>query len=323
MDAQPTTVLGESTKRLARILLDGLPELTEETVRRIREELKVYQDAGPLPSGQLHEAVRDNLAYSLRGLTGEEITLEAPRVTGRRRAEQGVPLAMVQTAYRLGFRCLWERMVAEAERTGAASSADLVAMASEVWRYNDEVVGAMVDAFNERTAALKIQWDQERSALVDVVLRGGMGNPGRVLEAADMLTLPYDGTFAVVVAHAPGLARQALPDIEPALRSHQMGSAWRPHPRRPHRHRLHAGRRGDGATGRDATAPDGPSGRGQPLLLQTRPDPAGPPPGPGRAGQRGPPLRDRLGLRRLPRCRCWWSAPPPPPPGSATRCSAR
>ncbi|MFI5533543.1 PucR family transcriptional regulator [Kitasatospora sp. NPDC051853] len=227
MDAEPTTVLGESTKRLARILLDGLPELTEETVRRIREELKVYQAAGPLPSGQLHEAVRDNLAYSLRGLAGERITLEAPHVTGRRRAEQGVPLAMVQTAYRIGFRCLWERMVSEAKRTGAASSDDLVAMASEVWRYNDEVLAVMVDAFNERTAALKIQWDQERSALVDVVLRGGMGNPGLVLEAADMLTLPYDGTFAVVVAHAPGLARQALPDIEPALRNHQMGSAWR------------------------------------------------------------------------------------------------
>ncbi|KDN87129.1 putative transcriptional regulator [Kitasatospora cheerisanensis KCTC 2395] len=150
-----------------------------------------------------------------------------PRRTGRLRAEQGVPLATVQSAFRIGFAHLWETMAAESLRHGLATSGELVQMATDVWRFNEESTTAMMNAFNRATALLMVRRDQERSALVDVVLRGGMGNPGSVLEAADMLTLPYDGTFAVVVAHAPGLARQALPDIEPTLREHDMGSAWR------------------------------------------------------------------------------------------------
>ncbi|WP_083647425.1 PucR family transcriptional regulator [Kitasatospora sp. CB01950] len=218
----------DSAARLAGHLLERLPWLTEETVRRIRDSISVYRTAGPLPAGDLGESVRSNIEFTLRRLAHEDgLSLEAPRRTGRRRAEQGVPLATVQSAFRIGFAHLWETMAAESLRHGLASSAELVQMATDVWRFNEESTTAMTNAFNRAAALLMLRRDQERSALVDVVLRGGMGNPGSVLEAADMLTLPYDGTFAVVVAHAPGLARHALPDIEPALRAHDMGSAWR------------------------------------------------------------------------------------------------
>ncbi|WP_051732178.1 PucR family transcriptional regulator [Kitasatospora phosalacinea] len=218
----------DSAARLAGHLLDRLAALTEETVRRIRDTMVVYRSAGPLPAGDLAESVRSNIEFTLRRLAHEDgPCLEAPRRTGRLRAEQGVPLATVQSAFRIGFAHLWETMAAESLRHGLATSEELVQMATDVWRFNEESTTAMMNAFNETTALLMVRRDQERSALVDVVLRGGMGNPGSVLEAADMLTLPYDGTFAVVVAHAPGLARQALPDIEPTLREHDMGSAWR------------------------------------------------------------------------------------------------
>ncbi|MEV7216917.1 helix-turn-helix domain-containing protein [Kitasatospora cineracea] len=218
----------DSAARLAGHLLNRLAEITEETVRRIRGGMSVYRSAGPLPAGDLSESVRSNIEFTLRRLAHEDgLCLEAPRRTGRLRAEQGVPLATVQSAFRIGFANLWETMAAESLRHGLATTEELVQMATDVWRFNEESTNAMMNAFNETTALLMVRRDQERSALVDVVLRGGMGNPGSVLEAADMLTLPYDGTFAVVVAHAPGLARQALPDIEPTLREHDMGSAWR------------------------------------------------------------------------------------------------
>ncbi|RKE17893.1 CdaR family transcriptional regulator [Streptomyces sp. TLI_171] len=228
MGTELTAAPADSATRLAGHLLARLPALTAETVRRIRDSMSVYRSAGPLPAGDLTESVRSNIEFTLRRLGHEEeLCLEAPRRTGRLRAEQGVPLATVQSAFRIGFAHLWETMAAESLRHGLASSEDLVQMATYVWRFNEESTTAMMNAFNETAALLMVRRDQERSALVDVVLRGGMGNPGSVLEAADMLTLPYDGTFAVVVAHAPGLARQALPDIEPTLREHDMGSAWR------------------------------------------------------------------------------------------------
>ncbi|MFB6835485.1 PucR family transcriptional regulator [Streptomyces sp. NPDC056361] len=218
----------DAARRLATALLRRLPELAEATTRHIREELSVYQASAPTGQDDLYLSVRDNIEFTLRRLAREEdVSLAAPRSTGRLRAEQGVPLASVQSAFRIGYRTFWGSMVAEAARTGIATDAELVAMAGDVWRFNDESTTAVVNAYNERAAALMVQRDQQRSALVDVVLRGGMGNPGSVLEAADLLTLPYDGTFVVVVAQVPGLARQALPDIEPALRDQDMGSAWR------------------------------------------------------------------------------------------------
>ncbi|MFJ4678221.1 PucR family transcriptional regulator [Kitasatospora sp. NPDC088783] len=228
MGTRLTDAPPDSAARLAGHLLNRLTALTEETVRRIRGAMTVYRSAGPLPAGDLAESVRSNIEFTLRRLAHEDgLSLEAPRRTGRLRAEQGVPSATVQSAFRVGFAHLWETMAAESQRHGLATSEELVQMATDVWRFNEESTTAMMNAFNETTALLMVRRDQERSALVDVVLRGGMGNPGSVLEAADMLTLPYDGTFAVVVAHAPGLARQALPDIEPTLRAHDMGSAWR------------------------------------------------------------------------------------------------
>lgn len=218
----------EAPARLAGHMMDRLEQLVAFQVQQIRASMKVYRDAGPLPSGALADSVRRNDILTLSCLAGEEdVSLDAPHRTGRLRAEQGVPLATVQSAYRIGFRSFWEMLTAEAARTGIVTDQELVAVAGDVWRANDLIVTAMMNAYNETAAALMVRRDQERSALVDVVLRGGMGNAGSVLEAADMLTLPYDGVFAVVVAHGPGLARHALPDIEPTLRALDMGSAWR------------------------------------------------------------------------------------------------
>jgi PucR C-terminal helix-turn-helix domain/GGDEF-like domain len=48
-----------------------------------------------------------------------------------------------------------------------------------------------------------------------------------VWEAADLLGLPYQGSFVAVAAEPLALARQALPNIEIRLRDHGIGSAWR------------------------------------------------------------------------------------------------
>ena len=64
------------------------------------------------------------------------MTYVGPRRTGRRRAEQGAPLAAVQSSYQVGFRFLWDTLVAEAHQTGIVSDAELVDIASDVWMLN-------------------------------------------------------------------------------------------------------------------------------------------------------------------------------------------
>lgn len=213
---------------IAAALLARVDELAQVLVDRIRDNIEVYRADGVVPADDLYTSCRTNLEFMIRHVAHEPLLdLGAPRQTGRRRAEQGVPLAMVQNAFRNSFACMWDMIVAEAARTDTVTDADLVEIAGEVWSYHDTFTTAMMNSFTETAALLMVQRDQERSALVEAVLQGGAGDTKTILDAADLLALPYQGTFAVVVADAPGLARHALPNVEPVLSARDIGSAWR------------------------------------------------------------------------------------------------
>jgi len=213
---------------IAASLLPRVAELAQVLVDRIQQNIDVYRSGGLVPEDDLYESCRTNLEFMFRHLAHEPLLdLEAPRRTGRRRADQGVPLALVQNAFRNSFECMWQMIVAAGAETESVSDADLVAIAGEIWTFHDTFTSAMMNAFNETVALLMLRRDQERSALVEAVLQGGMGDAKTVHDAADLLALPYQGTFAVVAADAPGLARHALPNVEPVLRARDIGSAWR------------------------------------------------------------------------------------------------
>lgn len=213
---------------IAARLLPRVSELAHVLVDRIQQNIEVYRSGGLVPEDDLYESCRANLEFRFRHLAHEPmLDLEAPRRTGRRRADQRVPLALVQNAFRNSFECMWQMIVTAAAETESVTDADLVGIAGEVWSFHDTFTGAMMNAFNETVAQLMLRHDQERSALVEAVLQGGMGDAKTVHDAADLLALPYQGTFAVVAADAPGLARHALPNVEPVLRARDIGSAWR------------------------------------------------------------------------------------------------
>lgn len=213
---------------IAASLLPRVSELAHVLVDRIQQNIEVYRSGGLVPEDDLYESCRANLEFMFRHLAHEPmLDLEAPRRTGRRRADQRVPLALVQNAFRSSFECMWQMIVAAAAETESVSDADLVSIAGEIWTFHDTFTSAMMNAFNETVALLMLRRDQERSALVEAVLQGGMGDAKTVHDAANLLALPYQGTFAVVAADAPGLAQHALPNVEPVLRARDIGSAWR------------------------------------------------------------------------------------------------
>src|SRR6476659_6075873 len=129
---------------LAQSLLTRLPELTGRLLARIREQVDCYRSGGPVPVDDLRAACRANLEFMCRQLAQPwPPDLSTPRRTGRRRAQQGAPLASIQTSYRIGFQLLWDAMVAEAERWGTVPSAALVRVGSDMWMLFDAYTTAM------------------------------------------------------------------------------------------------------------------------------------------------------------------------------------
>lgn len=179
---------------LSAVLMERLPQLAEDVTERICREVDAYHGDGPVPRDDLLRSCRENLEFGFRSLAAAgPHDLSAPRRTGRRRAAQGAPLAMVLSAYRIGLTSMWDLMVTEAERTALVSDAALVRIASDVWTLAEMFTTEMMSSYRDVLTEQSLRRDQERSALVEAVLRGGTTDTATVWEAADLLGLPYRG----------------------------------------------------------------------------------------------------------------------------------
>ncbi len=213
---------------LSSALLEQLPQFADEATERICQQVEAYRNEQPVPRDDLNRSCRQNLEFGFRSLSDVgPFDLSAPRGTGRRRAAQGAPLAMVLSAYRTGFAYMWECIATEAEGSGLVSATELVRIASDVWTLSEMFTTEMASAYRDAMTEQILTRDQERSALVEALVSGSVADTATVWEAADLLALPYTGSFVVVAAEPPTLARHALPNIETRLRDRGIGSAWR------------------------------------------------------------------------------------------------
>ena len=115
---------GPAVAAIGERLLDRVDELATELTEVIRRDEPFYSAGGVVPAEDLRASVRDNLVHILSRFAGRPTPgLEPPRATGRRRAEQGVPLAVILHAYRVAGKFIWAAILAEAEPATSATTA--------------------------------------------------------------------------------------------------------------------------------------------------------------------------------------------------------
>jgi hypothetical protein len=227
---RPRVVLAPEIAEIAGSVTSRLPELVDRVVQRILAEIEFYRDRDVIGLEDLRASVAGNLESMVGELTADRPPdVSAPRATGRRRAEQGTPLADILHAYRIGFTELWEAIVEEAHNAQAPPEM-VVDAAGGVWWLIGEYTQELTVAYREAAAELLLAGARERSALVEALFTGGIPDRDTLWEAAKLLRLPWEGVFVVVAAEAPGLAQEGLPDVEAMLAARGFGSAWRLHP---------------------------------------------------------------------------------------------
>jgi hypothetical protein len=213
-------------RALSHDLLTKLDDLAAQLADRIRAAEALYRDEQAVPSTDLWRSCRHNLEHILTQLAGDAPGNVAPaRATGRRRAEQGIPLPAILHAYRVGGRFVWDTLLAHAD-TGAARDA-LLRMAADVWTIIDDYSEALIEEYRQTVAEQARRDTQIRTAAVGALLDGTVREEARLWESAAMLRLPHHGTFVVVAAETQGPGREALPRVEDTLRRHNIASAWR------------------------------------------------------------------------------------------------
>ena len=223
----PAPPVDPTVRAISEALLEQLDELGAKLVERIRHAEALYRHGQPVSATDLFESCRDNIERILLQLAGNRPAgIEAARTTGRRRAEQGVPLPAILHAYRIGGRYIWETFLAQAGPSAPVREA-LLQAAAEIWAIIDEYSEAVTEAYRETLAERVRRSTQARTAVVSSLLDGQLGDGSRLWETAATLRLPHQGTFVAVAAETAAVGDEALPGVESALRVADVASAWR------------------------------------------------------------------------------------------------
>ncbi len=187
-------------------LRDALDLLSEQIADGILHAEPVYRETR-LPAAVVQPLVRANVAEILAALAGETSSLAPARETGRVTAAEGMPLDLLQHAYRLAGLRIWEEL-ARRLRNQTDTTA-LLRASSRVWSAIDRSSNVAVQTHLEAAAGLGE--NMARTELLRGVLTGAVHD----LETARRaLGLPAD-VMLVVAITAPGTPLVPKPGTAP------------------------------------------------------------------------------------------------------------
>jgi PucR C-terminal helix-turn-helix domain/GGDEF-like domain len=212
---------------LGKLMLAQAPKLGKGMADLLCQEIEAYRDGTVVAKEQVAQSCVANVTFifdSLAGNTAVDVSLAEH--TGTARALAGVPLPAVMTAYRIGFRFMWEQTIATA-RAAAVPTDSILDATARVFLAQDTFTQAMSAAYRQQLTAQILEQEEERSALVEALLSHRITDSQSLWEAADLLRLPTSGPYVVVAAELPAIGKLGLPTIENKLSIRDIRSAWR------------------------------------------------------------------------------------------------
>ena len=212
---------------LGNLMVARAPELGRALADRLFRDVDFYRDGDMVTKDQVRATCEANLTFVFDSLAAHtDVDVSPAQQTGTTRAAVGVPLPALMTAYRIGFRFMWEETLAVARAAGIPTESILNATA-RVFLAQDTFTQAMADAYRQQLTAQIVEQEEERSALVEALLSRRITDSQSLWEAADLLRLPTTGPYVVVAAQLPAIGKLALPAIENKLAARDIRSAWR------------------------------------------------------------------------------------------------
>ena len=212
---------------LGNLMLARAAELGGALADRLFRDVDFYRDGSIVTKDEVRATCEANLMFVFDSLAAHtDVDVSPAQQTGTTRALAGVPLPALMTAYRIGFRFMWEETLAVARSAGIPTESILNATA-RVFLAQDTFTQAMADAYRQQLTAQIVEQEEERSALVEALLSRRITDTQSLWEAADLLRLPTTGPYVVVAAQLPAIGKLALPAIENKLAARDIRSAWR------------------------------------------------------------------------------------------------
>ncbi len=200
--SRPSDAALSTLADLANALSERIPELCDRLVPAIISADEGYTVPGVVAREDLWQSSHDNLQDvlgAIADLSAQAPDFAAARRTGRRRAEQRLPLESLLHAYRLGGRVIWEALLEEARSSRTRHLDRLMEGAVVVWELIDVQSKEVGEAYRRAEAETLSRDVTQRLALLDSIL-AGTASQGDLALAPKVLNLPSSGPYVVAVA---------------------------------------------------------------------------------------------------------------------------
>jgi hypothetical protein len=183
-------VVRRQVAEVAQALYGRTDELATALAHAIAREVRLSKATAPVPFELVVDGCVTNIRQVLSAIaTDTEFDPTAAADLGTERARDGVPLASVMEAYRVGFRGIWDAAVNEVASRAGVNGDALRILTAKILAAQDVFTAAMAVTYRNEETRRFLGDESEREVLIDSVLHGRLFEQSSVWEAADYLRL--------------------------------------------------------------------------------------------------------------------------------------
>src|SRR5271170_642416 len=149
---------------LGKLMLARAPRLGAAMADLLCQEVEAYRDGTVVAKDQVAQSCVANVTFIFDSLAGDvDVDVSPAAHTGTARALAGVPLPAVMTAYRIGFRYMWEETIATA-RAATIPTESILNATARIFFAQETFNEAMSNAYRQQLTAKIVEREEERSA---------------------------------------------------------------------------------------------------------------------------------------------------------------
>ncbi len=197
----------EGVRPIIDRFLERMDEVVERCAEQISETVPSYGRGGELLMEEVKDAVRNNVAILAVVLTEErevrtDELLPIERV-GARRAETGIPLDDVLSAYRTVARICWDVLAEETRRFEGNALEAAIELAEAIFRYTDQISTTVAEAYARAQRSIVREQEGARREFLADLLYGTDASPEDILQRAHTFGYDLSLTYIALVGFGP------------------------------------------------------------------------------------------------------------------------
>ncbi|MCE1179486.1 MAG: helix-turn-helix domain-containing protein [Micrococcales bacterium] len=219
-------------KRAWAAMVDDAPTIADAiTLELFDRDRAFYEHAAPELRAEVRASTRKHVRSGIRTMAGlaasDDRAIHVWRETGRRRAQQGVPLEAVLNAYSYGARVLWESIInLRGNPTRGVDDETLILMGQQVWNALDVQNATACESYRREEALLQRRDLQRQLAVLDGLVQGRGSEPEFAEDARHVLGLDPDEEVLAIVCLADDAPDQASRWAEERLEQLGLKAYW-------------------------------------------------------------------------------------------------